>query len=309
MSPLKTTKAFLRRSLNDNARVSGKFKRHHTAAEGAVGSIASTGGTIFEPGNGYRYHFFTNDSASEDLVVSQDTTYDVFMVGGGGGGGGQRGGGGGAGGVREISNVPFDTGTFAMTVGSGGPNSPDNGRGVKGDDTTVAYTGGTHTAAGGGYGGGASGPQPGGDGGSGGGGRQSTPPGAAEPGGDGNVPSQSPPQGNPGAPGTNDGGGAGGGAGSSADGGLGGDGVSAFSADPGIPPAYGTINPGAPGRWFAGGGSGTRNTTGGGVGGGGDSNSAGTANTGGGGGGAPNPGIGKAGGSGIIILRQSVYAN
>lgn len=303
--PSKSTKAFKRNSLSDTSNVSGKHDSYHTVEFGDAATFKSTGGTITEPGNGYRYHFFTDSTQAEQLVVSLPVTYDILVVGGGGGGGGQNGGGGGAGGYREFTSKEFTAGSYSIVVGSGGPDSPSNGQGLVGSATTVHHPGGPMVSAGGGYGGGGSGAQPGGDGGSGGGGRQNTPTSGNIPAGAGNVPPQSPSQGNPGSQGTADGGGGGGGAGAAGSGGTGGVGRAAFSGDTGIPSDYGTSGPSA-GRWFAGGGSGTRPTTGGGDGGGGGPNTAGTTNTGGGGGGAPNPGTGRAGGSGIVILKQLI---
>ena len=299
--PSKSTKAFKRNSLSD-LNVSGKHDSYHTIEFGDAATFKSTGGTITEPGNGYRYHFFTDSTQAEQLVVSLPVTYDIVVVGGGGGGGGQAGGGGGAGGYREFTSKTFTAGSYNIIVGAGGPNSPDNGRGFVGSATTVHHPDGPMVSAGGGYGGGGSGSQPGGDGGSGGGGRVRTPSPAPIPGGSGNTPPVSPPQGNDGGANGGGGGGAGANGGPGSDGG--GDGVAAFSGDTGIPSDYGTDGPSA-GRWFAGGGAGGPGG-GGGVGGGGGSNTAGTTNTGGGGGGAPNPGTGRAGGSGIVILKQLI---
>ena len=305
----KNVKAFFRRSLNDTSRVSGKSKQYHSSQFNRIGSNIATGGIITQPGNGYRYHFFTSPGT---LIVETSSTYDISIIAGGGGGGGQSGGGGGGGGIVTKMSQNLMVATYVVTVGNGGIDSPLNGRGSTGDASSVSGSGlnpsPSFVAAGGGYGGGASGPQPGGDGGSGGGGRQSTPPGAIEPGGAGNVPPQSPPQGNPGAPGNSSGGGGGGGAGGSTGSGSGGAGRGLFPTDPttfddGIPSDYG--EPNGSYQVFAGGGAGTRGGSGG-VGGGGDINTAGQANTGGGGGGGPNPGTGRAGGSGLVVFRQSI---
>jgi len=105
----------------------------------------------------------------------------------------------------------------------------------------------------------------------------------------------------------------------------GGNGRPAWTNDDGIPPAYGTPGP-TPGRWFAGGGGGggavgstlhpEGNGGAGGGGSGGDTDppvtqvsSVGTVNTGGGGGGGQgtnNSFAGRAGGSGIVIIRYKI---
>ena len=302
--PSKSLKGFFRTGLND-VNVSGKHDSYHSVEFGFTASLKATGGTITEPGNGYRYHFFTNESATEQLVCTSTLTFDIIVVGGGGGGGGQTGGGGGAGGYREFSNISFPVGSYDVTVGAGGPQSPLDGRGVAGTDSSVTGAPIPMVSTGGGYGGGGGGPQPGGDGGSGGGGRVKTPSPDNIPGGSGNTPPTSPSQGNPG--GMNGGGGGGAGAsGNNGPGGAGGIGVAALSGDTGIPPSYGTPGP-SPGRWFAGGGGGAPGTASGGAGGGGDANSDNAvANTGGGGGGDTYPGSGHAGASGIIIFRQLI---
>ena len=58
-------------------------------AKGAVAPapvpFSATGGTEFEPGNGYKYHVFT---ASGSLVVASagsGSNFDYIVVGGGGG--------------------------------------------------------------------------------------------------------------------------------------------------------------------------------------------------------------------------------
>lgn len=321
--------------------VSGKGKDFHTfrSAERRLPPFEATGGTqvgpggagtALEPGNGYKYHFFT---ASGSLITagSPSNAVSYVIVAGGACGGGRDGvrsggGGGGAGGYVEAINQSFDSDTtYSIVIGAGGaahtPGPGGDFRGLEGTDSTlglptpvVAY----HGGAGGGF------SQTGNPGGSGGGGGQSpTAPGRVaglglnpltpapviasfpsyvpgttqgEPGGDGT--------GYPGA-----GGGAGGGAGAAGAPDAGGDGKAAFSGDTGIPPSYGTPGPTA-GRWFAGGGGGQGYSTGsnedpGGAGGGAIAGSDAAANTGGGGGAQSGgtTGYQTSAGSGIVIIR------
>ena len=277
--------------------------------------ISATGGTTSTPGNGYKYHFFTSPGTfTVSEAGNRGGTIDFLLIGGGGGGGNDDGGGGGAGGYVENTGHLITAQGYPITIGGGGP-----GGGSGQDGTTgTPSTGFSATAFGGG--GGADSTGNGKDGGSGGGaysnqnGREV---------GDGNGypgPNQ---QGFPGGvnpqpvqPSAGGGGGAGGAGTHNLEtgdqpGGNGGIGKAAFSGDTGIPSSYGEAGP-SPGRWFAGGGAGGGRTPAasqGGVGGGGSLGNAGDTNTGGGGAGG-NGGIqdrsGKAGGSGICIVRYQV---
>jgi hypothetical protein len=242
-------------------------------------------------------------------VVSVPTSVEYLVVAGGGGGGGahinQAGSaGGGAGGYRTGTLSISASTPYTVTIGAGGAGgtatSSSSTSGTQGQSSVFS----TITSAGGGYG--AGGPSlgtAGGSGGSGGGGKYSS--GAA---GSGNVPSTSPPQGNnggtyaTGAPYASGGGGGIGAAGSGVQGGVG-------------------LNWNSLGTYYAGGGSGgSNNETTGGLGGGGTGGgylqnsgngaTAGGTNTGGGGGGGANndyPGgrVGRAGGSGVVIIRYA----
>ena len=116
-----------------------------------------TGGTTYEPGNGYKYHVFLTSTPTpeKNLTVSGDPTGIncgvLIVAGGGGGGGGYYSGGGGAGGVLYGGNVPLMPGPFTITVGAGGAGGPNA--------STAATEGGNSsfgsiTAIGGGRGGG-----------------------------------------------------------------------------------------------------------------------------------------------------------
>lgn len=271
---------------------------------------------VHEPGNGYRYVVYV---APGTLTINSTGDVDVLVIGGGGSGGKGYGinnpdpnppfnptrsyycgGGGGAGGMLELFAVPFPTGDYDISVGSGGaaitgpepvytpgnfgapsyvqrnPNDPD-----------PSFT--TLTAIGGGKGGGggpAAGANPdsaGGNGGSGGGNGFGPPTGRWQSNGNNlltNIspthnpipllPQQVDPQGNDGGlalpvPGTSNftsnstnKAGGGGGAGGASPGQDGGVGRSVWTADTGLPTAYGVTHPdpGIGGRWFCGGGGG-----------------------------------------------------
>ena len=276
-------------------------------------------GTALEPGNGFKYHFFT---ASGSLVVAAgspslvDISY-LLVAGGGAGGSGNGpirsgGGGGGAGGVLTGTTTLTPATTYPVVIGDGGARTGIYPNPATGDGSPSTWN--SLTANGGG-GGGAGGFQNASDengrpGGSGGGGAESPNGGPTRGGGDANPNSNPTRQGYPGGDGetypasAGSGGGAGG-AGSA--GGAGGIGVVAFSGDAGIPPSYGTPGPSS-GRWFGGGGGESpyfrSSPTAGGAGGGGAGGADATVNTGGGGGSYEGPASeGGAGGSGILIVK------
>jgi hypothetical protein len=276
-----------------------------------------------------------------DFIVSQvascaaNNLVSYMVVGGGGGSGAYTGGGGGAGGFRETKSpvTPYTASpldgypsspnritvtatTFPIAVGGGGAGNASadpGGAGTIGSVSTFS----TITSAGGGAGGGNNSDNAG-DGGSGGGGSEN------RSGGSGNTPSTTPAQGKDGGTGSGPGplndyyeeAGAGGGATtvggngthngpSSATGGTG-----ATTTISGTPTAYAGGGGGGKGALSSGG-----SQPQGGAGGGGNGsfgttvNTVGTINTGGGGGGGsagPAPtqmNAGKAGGSGIVIIR------
>ena len=293
------------------------------SADGTVSAITSTGaGTWTAPATG----------DAEVLVVA----------GGGGGSNGYYAGGGGAGGVVHASAYPVTASVvYDVTVGAGGA----GGNAVAGSDSVFNVNGeGANTtvltANGGGRGGGGGGPAPGGAGGSGGGADNDA---GGSGGGATNQPTSF------GSPQVATGYGYDGG-GAPSDAGAGGGGAGGVGQDsPGPGPAvsggnggigkefttfaaYGTDSSNTSGAtpgsgsgkgWFAGGaGGGAYNSPAGpsiggtgGKGGGGDGEGSngvaipGYANTGGGGGGGDN-GTGRAGGSGIILIKSpDVYNN
>lgn len=272
----------------------------------------ASGGNVdaLEPGNGYVYHTFTGSGTF--TVTSGSRSIEILLVGGGGSGGpsdDSSAGGGGAGGLIYWSSMPLSTGSYTVTIGSGGASGTNNGApSVFGPGTPLHLV-----ALGGGYGGG--GPRgsqysgsPGGSGGGGGGWPGYPPAGSGTQTTNPTIPTNSRTYGF----GYNGGGLGGGGAGEA--GGTdatdaGGDGrqYPAFTGPLiGVP----TLNPLS--GYFAGGGSGPGPALRAGDGGGGNGgNSApgtsGFANSGGGGGGSyqPNSGFqsGGAGGSGICVIR------
>ncbi len=237
--------------------------------------IEATGGTTFEPGNGYYYHVFTTPGPNTFTVTANPlgSSFEYALVGGGGRGEAYS---------PTLPQAGEDTTAFGFTAygGGGGGNYPAN---------------------------------PGQPGGSGGGGGDAKPwqSGSPAPGGTG-VAGQGNPGGSGAAVFYAGGGGGAGGAGSPgappSTGGVGGIGTAVFAGDTGIPPSYGTPGPSA-GRWVAGGGGGSwYQWVAGGAGGGGwgyngtlptpylDRKA--VINTGGGGGGNPPSGIGPGGSGG-----------
>ena len=307
-----------------------------------VDASASTNETRDSSGKYYDINLSTitafTSTGAATWTAPATTNVEVLVVAGGGGGSNQYyAGGGGGGGVVHATAYPVTANTvYDLSVGAGGAvgtagsNSVFNVNG-EGANTTVL------TANGGGYGGGSGAPgNPGGAGGSGGGNDNdaSSPSGGAsnQPASFGS-PSIATGYGNVGGGNNGDPGGGGGGAAavgavaSGNEGGAGGAGklFSSFVA-------YGTTSgnvasSGSNGGYFAGGGGGgswtgsssvvggAAGVGGGGKGGGYGSSSgrasvAGLANTGGGGGGAggdhsSGDGTGKAGGSGIVLIKQT----
>ena len=286
-------------------------------------SSLPTGGTITESG-GYRIHTFTSSGDFVNTISNLSVQYLVIAGGGGGGVANGGGGGGGAGGYRintgEMSGrrsaseaaMTINTGTFPVVVGAGGAgNVHGGGSGSRGDAGTNSSFN-SIVSNGGGYGGGDA-SRPGGGGGSGGAAsrdNQTRGAGTAGQGGDGGRAASS---------GSRNSGGGGGGAGEIS----GPDGVENHTGGRGGNGLSSSITGSSVGRAGGGGGgsespvnsSGGAASSGGGLGGCagsiGRAPTAGTANTGGGGGGSGdyNSGgnhNGKAGGSGIVIIRYQV---
>ena len=235
--------------------------------------------------------------------------FDFIVVAGGGSGGSFIGGGGGAGGVRigSVTNIIRGS-AYTITVGAGASAvGPGAGNGLTGSPSSAFGINTTGGGGGGGNNGGA-----GGNGGSGGGGST-----LASAVGLGNTGGYLPVEGFNGGAGSNLGD-----VNSGGGGGAGGAGLSAVTATTGGDGGIGIEWPTGSGTYYGGGGAGgsgngaTRAAQGG-LGGGGNSALSpgeatnGTANTGGGGGairGNVSTSIGRAGGSGTVIIRYpSIY--
>ena len=234
-------------------------------------------------------------------VETYDATY--LSVAGGGGGGGDQGGAGGAGGLLTGTTSLIPNEIYTATVGAGGAGTTSvNNKGSNGQNSSLIGSGASITSIGGGGGGsnGGSGPvRPGANGGSGGGGGGTG--GASYPGGTGTA-GQGNAGGNPDASWYHGGGGGGAGAaGANASGAGGAGGIGIASSITGTSTYY--AGGGGGGSNYSGSASGGLGGGGNGGGTGGTASTAGTANTGGGGGGGRQSSLGKAGGSGIVILR------
>jgi hypothetical protein len=299
-----------------NFAVGSSFSLYGVAALGTDPVIApkAAGGDIVVSDGTYWYHAFLGSGV---FTPNQTLSCDVLAVAGGGGGGGgtfvngNGGGGGGAGGLVALSSQSLLATPATVLVGAGGAGGVNalQGAGLNGTNSQLASL----TAAVGGGGGGSEAflnngsLGRGSNGGSGGGNSQNA-----------SVATGTSGQGNNGGNATGSAGSGGGGAGavggnSITDPGVGGAGVNTYSS---WLSATGT---GVSGFIAGGGGGGKYNAGAGGAGGAGgggtgassadSNNTAGTANTGGGGGGSSNTSavrVGRAGGSGIVIVRYTV---
>ena len=129
-------------------------------------NFEATGGQIFNPGDGFKYHVFDSGTLDNFVVVYGTNIMSVAVQGGGGAGSvgdsgpdNRSGGGGGDGGATVVVTQPIAPGPYTVTVGDGAtlPGSPSTG-----DASTFTTPLGTITANGGGAGG--EGPQGGGTG-------------------------------------------------------------------------------------------------------------------------------------------------
>lgn len=235
------------------------------------------------------------NKANWPFVYSGPTAVEYLVVAGGGGGGDNNSGGGGAGGYRTATGLSVSPSSpITVTIGAGGAYD-----GYKGTDSVFSSI----TSTGGGGGGGSSNAVTQKDGGSGGGVD-----------GLGNTPSTSPSQGNNGGSGRMSGGGGasqtgfnegyptGGSYLGSDYGGKGGNGTASSISGSSVTYAgggggYGDIQGGNGGNGGGGNGTSLSNNP---------PSTAGTANTGGGGGaGRTGYYVGKAGGSGVVIIRYA----
>jgi hypothetical protein len=131
--PFKNIKNPFVRSGGDSRYLSGKYFTHSAYdLSSKVVEAGVTGGTIFTPGNGYKYHIFT--SSGPIVVAGSPLTADYLIVAGGGSGG----------------NVPVATGIR-------GSNSSFNNIVVQGGGAGQGATGTSVNAPGGSGGGGGGG--------------------------------------------------------------------------------------------------------------------------------------------------------
>ena len=118
---------------------------------GGGSSFSASGGTKYEPGDGYVYHVFTGPSSFiHPGSLAGNVTVDncaLLIAGGGGGGagkqgpGGAAGGGGGAGGIIYDNNLTLTIGgPGPVVIGEGGETSPTaySVTATTGGDTTIA---------------------------------------------------------------------------------------------------------------------------------------------------------------------------
>ena len=251
----------------------------------------------------YPIYLMNTDGASTFKInaityIASAYTIEYLIVAGGGASGyfssgDNRSGGGGGGGFVSGSMSVYSTGSFVVTVGTGGAIVSPSGTGTNGNTSSF---GSNIIALGGGGGGGAA--SPGRSGGSGGGGASS---GAGNwAGGIGSQPSQ--PYG-----GFGNNGGTGGTDSATYRSGGGGGGAGGAGGNAGGSPIYGGVGKGSSLtgslKYYSGGG-GASNGTASPQGGGGPGGNPGSVNTGGGGGGATAGGGGN-GGSGIVIIRYA----
>lgn len=96
--------------------------------------FSATGGTTYEPGNGYKYHKFTS---SGSFIASGDPQpgCEILVVAGGGGGGSYYGGGGGGGGVVFATGTLEGDRTYDVTVGAGGDGGSPGSQAPDGNDS------------------------------------------------------------------------------------------------------------------------------------------------------------------------------
>jgi hypothetical protein len=300
--------------------IGSTFSLYGVAKLGTTPAIApkANGGNVIGTDGTYWYHAFLSSGTFTPQV---GLNADVMVIAGGGGGGENRGSGGGAGGFRVLTAQTLVASTnYTCTVGAGGVggSATDATTGINSSIAGSGLT--TISASGGGAGRGSAGTAPAnGVGGSGSGGAHNPPAAGAA----GNVGGYSPVEGYAG--GAANGASAGGGGGASQvgfaapasnTGGAGGAGSSAYSA---WGSATGTGQNSGGTYYYAGGAGGGSYGGGaggsGGLGGGGKGGqqstadqTAGTVNTGGGGGGGGGSSdvSGRAGGSGIVIVRYLV---
>ena len=85
------------------------------------GPFSATGGTTYEPGNGYKYHVFNHPNSATFNVTGGPATVEVLIVAGGGSAGPGYNAGAGGGGVVHHTQFTVSEQNYAVTVGDGAP--------------------------------------------------------------------------------------------------------------------------------------------------------------------------------------------
>jgi hypothetical protein len=116
---------------------------------GGPAPISATGGLVDSVVVGsYKYHIFRSPGT---LTISGGPgNVDMLLVGGGASGFGGHGHGGAGGQVRYLTNIPITSGSYPISVGSGGASPGPSGAGQPGGNTTsfgyTSYGGGADPA-------------------------------------------------------------------------------------------------------------------------------------------------------------------
>ena len=125
----------------------GVFKERDLSLRGATQSsgfipppLNATGGTKIpatDAGNGYTYHVFLYGTSDNFVVNTESGNVEVLIIGGGGGGAwSYYAGGGGAGGVVHGTSIAVTPGTYPITVGDKGLDSPGGNPNTSGHNAT-----------------------------------------------------------------------------------------------------------------------------------------------------------------------------
>ena len=151
---------------------SGKNREFYTFENAPGIGAYATGGTIIDGGDGYIYHIFTGTGtfAVNRPPAAIDSVDYLIVAGGGGASAPFTSPGGGGGGGMLFGNTPVGISSYPISVGGGGPSSPNATPSTRNGTPSSAFA---VTASGGGGGGEPATPSPqraGSPGGSGGGG-------------------------------------------------------------------------------------------------------------------------------------------
>jgi hypothetical protein len=132
--------------------VSGKNREFYTFENAPGISAYATGGTIIDGGDGYIYHIFTGTGIFEaNRPPAAIDSVDYLIVAGGGGASATFSDpGGGGGGGMLFGNALIGSGPYAISVGAGGPSSPNVTSSTRNGTPSSAFG---VTASGGGGGG------------------------------------------------------------------------------------------------------------------------------------------------------------